>query len=88
MLESPLNKVASSSGLQLHLKETPTQVLHYEICKIFKNTYFEEHLLTTASYNTTDHSKSTYQILRSIHGSVSKLKNLSDVQWILEVLLK
>ena len=31
------NKVAG-------LKETPTQVFSYEICKIFKNTFFTEHL--------------------------------------------
>ena len=28
--------------------ETPTQVFSCEICKTFKNTYFEEHLQTTA----------------------------------------
>ena len=33
------------------LKETPTQVLFCEYCKIFKNTYFEKHLRTTASVN-------------------------------------
>ena len=30
-------------------KETPTQVFSCEYCKIFKNTYFEEHLRTAAS---------------------------------------
>ena len=35
--------------LLLFSKETPTQVLSYEICEIIKKTYFEEHLLTTAS---------------------------------------
>ena len=29
--------------------ETPTQVFSCKICKIFKNTYFEKHLQTTAS---------------------------------------
>ena len=33
-----------SSGLQRYLKKTPTQVFSYEISKILKNTYFEEHL--------------------------------------------
>ena len=28
---------------------TPTQVFSSEICEIFKNTYFEEYLRTTAS---------------------------------------
>ena len=33
----------------MHYKEIPTQVLSCEYCEIFKNTYFEEHLLTAAS---------------------------------------
>ena len=32
-------------------KETPAQVFSYEYCKMFKNTYFEEHLRTAASGN-------------------------------------
>ena len=35
--------------LQAWSHETPTQVFSYEICEIFKNTYFEEHLPTIAS---------------------------------------
>ena len=31
--------------LQLFWKETPTQVFSSEICEMFKNIYFEEHLL-------------------------------------------
>ena len=31
------------------LKETPTKVFSSEYCEIFKNTYFEENLRTTAS---------------------------------------
>ena len=31
------------------LRETPIQVFPCEYCKIFRNTYFEEHLRTTAS---------------------------------------
>ena len=42
MLESLSNKVAG-------LKAAPTQVFSCEICKIFKNAYFEAHLPTTAS---------------------------------------
>ena len=37
MLESLFNKVK---------KETPAQLLSYEYCEIFMNTYFEEHLRT------------------------------------------
>ena len=32
------------AGLQLYCKETPTQMPSSEYCKIFKSTYFEEHL--------------------------------------------
>ena len=43
MLKSFLNKVA---GLR-----APTLVFSYEICEFFKNTYFEEHVGTTAFIN-------------------------------------
>ena len=33
----------------IFLKENPAQVFSYEYCKIFKNTYSEEHLRTAAS---------------------------------------
>ena len=33
-------------------KETPAQVFSCEICKIFKNTYFKEHLRTTNGFRT------------------------------------
>ena len=35
--------------LQLYEKETPTQVLFFEYCEMLKNTFFAEHLGTTAS---------------------------------------
>ena len=34
---------------QVFKKETPTQMLSCEVWETLKNTYFEEHLLTTAS---------------------------------------
>ena len=34
--------------LQLRKKETPTHEFFCEICDIFKNAFFEEHLQTTA----------------------------------------
>ena len=55
-------------GQQLYLKETPTQVLSREICEIFKNTYFEEHLRTTAAVSIT--AKGV---------SVQKKKNLNSL---------
>ena len=39
-------------GLQIYYRERlqhPTQLFYCEICEIVKNTYFEEHLWTTAS---------------------------------------
>ena len=48
MLESLFSKVAGL-GLQLYQTETSTQMLSCEISQIFKNTYFEEHLRTSAS---------------------------------------
>ena len=47
VMESLFNKVVS---LQVTLLEkTPTQAFSCETCETIKNTYFEEHLLTTAS---------------------------------------
>ena len=40
------------TGLRFYSKETPAQAFFCEICKVFKNTYFEEYLQTTASENT------------------------------------
>ena len=37
------------AGLQLFNKETPTQMFSSEYCDIFKNTYFEGHLLKAVS---------------------------------------
>ena len=48
MLESLLIKLQALRHGTL-LKKTPTQVFFCEICGIFKNTHFEEHLRTTAS---------------------------------------
>ena len=38
-----------SESLQIYQKAAPTQVFSCEICEIFKNTYFEEHVRTTSS---------------------------------------
>lgn len=37
-------------GLKLYLNEAPTQIFSCELSQIFKNTYIEEHLQTTASF--------------------------------------
>ena len=36
----PFLKNLQAEGLQLYLKNTPTQVFFHEVCKIFKNTFF------------------------------------------------
>ena len=43
VLESLFNKVAVLRTVTL-LKKAPTQMLSCEICKLFKNNYFEEHM--------------------------------------------
>ena len=55
------NTCVGAFSLQLYEKETPTQVFSCEICEIFKNTYFEEHLWMAAS--TIKKSIDCYQIL-------------------------
>ena len=44
-----LESLCGPSGLQFYQKQTLVQVFACEICKTFKNTYFEEHLQMTAS---------------------------------------
>ena len=44
------NKIISLEACNV-IKETPTHVFFCEISEIFKNTYLEEHLRTTASEN-------------------------------------
>ena len=39
----------SYKACNFYKQETPTQVFSCEYCEIFKNNYFEEHLLTAAS---------------------------------------
>ena len=40
MLESPFNKVAGLKKSVTLLKRDPSAVFSYEICEIFKNTFF------------------------------------------------
>ena len=47
MLESLFDKAEAFRPATL-LKKIPTQVFFSEICHIFKSTYFEEYLRTTA----------------------------------------
>ena len=45
ILKSLFNKVAVLKACNfMVLKKTPTKVLSCEVCKLFKNNYFEEHL--------------------------------------------
>ena len=48
VMVSLFNKVAVLRACNF-IKVTPTQVLSCEICKFFKNNYFEEHLWVSAS---------------------------------------
>ena len=52
MKKSGLKNFSDFTGKRLacsFIKKTSTQVLSCEICEIFKNTYFEEHLQMAAS---------------------------------------
>ena len=49
MLESLFNKVAGLQACNFTKNRLPTQVFSCQTCEIFKNTYLEEHLRTTAS---------------------------------------
>ena len=48
VLESLFNKAGGLRCANYQI-ETPTQVFSCDYCKVFKNTYFEEHLQTVAS---------------------------------------
>ena len=45
------NTETPTGALQLYKKETLTQLFSCEFCKIFKNTFFTEHLWATVSAN-------------------------------------
>ena len=49
--------------LQPYQEETPTRMFSSEYCKIFKNTYFEEHLLMAASDFLKQQQNSSEQLL-------------------------
>ena len=55
MLESLFSEVTGLRAWNFILKKTPTEVFSCEICEIFKNIYFEEHLRTTTSKQTLWH---------------------------------
>ena len=60
------NKVAGLRPASL-LKETLAQMFFYEFCEIFKNTFFTEHLRTTASeYGTYIINKAVPNIFDSV----------------------
>ena len=49
--ESLFNKVTGLKACIFIKKDTPTQVFSYEYCKIFKNSFFMEHLFITLFQN-------------------------------------
>ena len=49
LCQSLLFNKLQTSDLYLLIKETLAQVFSFEFCKIFKTTFFVEHLLMTAS---------------------------------------
>ena len=64
------------------IKETPTQVFFCEHCEVFKNTYFEKHLQTTASVNATAEVFQEILALLKRNALTSGIYNLGKlVQW-------
>ena len=49
MRQGVLKNFTKFTGKRLRQPDTVTQVLSSEFCKFFKNTFFTEHLWTTAS---------------------------------------
>ena len=77
VVESLFNK---SEGLQLYLKETPTQVFSCKICDIFKNAYFEEHLQTASfKLNLIFKTSTAYSVYCLLDGHCSSLCSLIHV---------
>ena len=61
---------------QLYQKKTPTLVLSCETCEIFKNIYFEEYLLTTASKNQYVTEKTIHRFLSQNYEFCAVFANL------------
>ena len=61
-LENTRVGVSFSIKLQASGQETPIQVFSFEFCKLFKNTFFKEHLRVTAS---------KHSIIQSIEGTIA-----------------
>ena len=71
-MESLFNKVLSHQACNF-IKKPPAQVFSSEICEIFKNNCFEEHLWTTAF------GKSYWQILKRLHFAILLVKGFVQV---------
>ena len=64
----------SLQGLQRY-EQTPTHMFSCEYCKIFKKTYFEEQLRTTASYSfSTEHFWATASVSLNLGNSLTDYK--------------
>ena len=62
------------------VKETVTHVFSGEFCKIFKNTYFEEHLRTNASIINTSRLLQRRQIKFKVEGPI-KTKRCQEIHY-------
>ena len=84
MKKTVLKRSAMFAG-KLHtcnsLKETPTQVFSSEYCKVFKNTCFEEHLLTVASDFLKQIQNTNYLLLSSDLGSDNSLTGYEQLSY-------
>ena len=62
------------------LKDTPTQVFFWEVCEIFKNNYFEEHLRKAAS----DFAKKIHYLTHEIVLNFVQTKCSSKTNFVLQ----
>ena len=63
VLKNVCNIHRKVAELQPYQEETPTRMFSSEYCKIFKNTYFEEHLRMAASDFLKQQQNSSEQLL-------------------------
>ena len=67
-----LESLCGPTSLLFYQKEIPTLIFSCEYCEIFKNTYFEEHLRTTASY----FMKNNFYFMKTKSNSSKKKKSM------------
>ena len=76
-----------SSGLNIYQKETPLQMLFFELCEAFKNIFFTEHLWITFSVSTWKQNK-YMEIKFNLQLQIALMKITLTVYWCFQGLEK